>query len=96
MMAPDAPTVIVIDDDAGVRSSIQGLLKSAGLQSQAFESSEEFLRSNRSDGPTCLVLDVRLPGLTASACRETWITRVFAFPPSSSQVTEIFRPRSRR
>lgn len=63
MMAPDAPTVIVIDDDAGVRSSIQGLLKSAGLQSQAFESSEEFLRSNRSDGPTCLVLDVRLPGV---------------------------------
>src|SRR6202023_2829160 len=63
MTAADAPTVFVIDDDAGVRASIQGLLKSAGLRCESFESAEEFLRRNRPDGPSCLVLDVSLPGV---------------------------------
>jgi FixJ family two-component response regulator len=55
--------VFVIDDDAGVRASIQGLLKSVGLRSEAFGTTQEFLRSKRPDGPSCLVLDVRLPGI---------------------------------
>jgi FixJ family two-component response regulator len=58
-----APTVFVIDDDAGMRASIQGLLKSAGLRSESFGTAEEFLRSKRPDGPSCLVLDVSLPGV---------------------------------
>jgi FixJ family two-component response regulator len=58
-----APTVFVIDDDAGVRSAVQGLLKSVGLRSESFGTAKEFLRSNRTDGPNCLVLDVRLPGI---------------------------------
>ena len=56
-------TVFVIDDDAEVRMSIQGLLKSAGLHSEAFGTAEEFLESSGSDGPSCLVLDVSLPGV---------------------------------
>jgi FixJ family two-component response regulator len=63
MTPPGAPTVFVIDDDAGVRASIQGLLKSVGLRSESFGRAQEFLRSNRPDGPSCLVLDVRLPGV---------------------------------
>jgi FixJ family two-component response regulator len=63
MMREGAPTVFVIDDDAGVRASIQGLLKSAGLRSESFETAEGFLRSKRPDGPSCLVLDVSLPGI---------------------------------
>src|SRR6202047_2966407 len=63
MTPADAPTVFVIDDDAGVRASIQGLLKSANLRCESFESAEEFLRRNRPDGPSCLVLDVSLPGV---------------------------------
>jgi FixJ family two-component response regulator len=55
--------VFVIDDDAGVRASIQGLLKSVGLRSETFGSPQEFLGSKRQDGPNCLVLDVRLPGV---------------------------------
>jgi len=55
--------VFVIDDDAGVRASIQGLLKSVGLRSETFGTAQEFLRSKRQDGPSCLVLDVRLPGV---------------------------------
>jgi FixJ family two-component response regulator len=58
-----APTVFVIDDDPLVRAAIQGLLKSVGLRSETFASPQEFLRSKRPDGPSCLVLDVRLPGV---------------------------------
>ena len=58
-----APTVFVIDDDALVRAAIQGMLKSVGLSSETFASPQEFLRSKRPDGPSCLVLDVRLPGV---------------------------------
>jgi len=58
-----APIVFVIDDDAGVRASIQDLLESVGLRSESFGTAEEFLRSKRPDAPSCLVLDIRLPGV---------------------------------
>src|SRR3981081_4740125 len=58
-----SPMVYVIDDDAAVRAAIQGLLKSVGLRSESFGTAQEFLRSKRPDGPSCLVLDVRLPGI---------------------------------
>ena len=63
MTAKDAATVFVIDDDFSVRRSIQGLLKSVGLNSESFGSAQEFLTRRLGDGPSCLVLDVRLPGL---------------------------------
>jgi len=63
MNRSDTPTVFVVDDDPSVRASIQGLLKSASLPSTSFETAEEFLRSKRPDGPSCLVLDVSLPGV---------------------------------
>ncbi len=63
MTPGDAPTVFVVDDDALVRASIQGLLKSAGLRCEAFETAEEFLHAKRADVPGCLVLDVSLPGI---------------------------------
>jgi FixJ family two-component response regulator len=62
MTAADPPTVFVVDDDAGVRASIQGLLKSARLRCTSFGTAEEFLRNKPPDGPSCLVLDVSLPG----------------------------------
>jgi FixJ family two-component response regulator len=57
------PTVFVIDDDDLVRSAIQGLLKSVGLRAETFGTTQQFLSSNRPGGPSCLVLDVRLPGV---------------------------------
>jgi FixJ family two-component response regulator len=56
--------VFVIDDDPDVRASIQGLLKSAGLRSECFETAEEFLEKEPSDGPGCLILDLSLPGIS--------------------------------
>ena len=55
-------TVLVIDDDPNVRASIGRLLRSLGIEVQLFGSIAEFLQSNPPNGPTCLVLDVRLPG----------------------------------
>jgi FixJ family two-component response regulator len=63
MTRSGAPTVFVVDDDAGMRASIEGLLKSAGLRSESFGTAEEFLDSKRPDVPSCLVLDVSLPGI---------------------------------
>ncbi len=60
---PDAnPTVLVIDDDPDLRASVGRLLRSLGLDAQLFASISDFLKSDPPDGPTCLVLDVRLPG----------------------------------
>src|ERR1700674_3481672 len=56
------PTVLVIDDDSDLRASVARLLRSLGLDAQLFASISEFLGSDPPDGPTCLVLDVRLPG----------------------------------
>ena len=63
MTPADVPTVFVIDDDALVRAAIHGMLKSVGLHSVTFGAPEEFLHSKRPNGPSCLVLDVRLPGV---------------------------------
>ena len=60
---PDAnSTVFVIDDDPDVRASVGRLLRSLGLEAQLFASVSDFLKSGPPDGPSCLVLDVRLPG----------------------------------
>ena len=64
MASTDIPTVFVIDDDAHVRASIQGLLKTAGLRSEGFETAEQFLQRKLSDSPSCLILDVSLPGIS--------------------------------
>lgn len=64
MTVADIPTVFVIDDDAGIRASIKALLKSVGLRSECFETAEQFLQRKRSDGPSCLILDVSLPGIS--------------------------------
>jgi FixJ family two-component response regulator len=64
MISASTSMVFIIDDDAAVRASIQGLLKSVGLSSESFATPREFLRSKCSDGPSCLVLDVRLPGVS--------------------------------
>jgi FixJ family two-component response regulator len=64
MSAQDVPTVFIVDDDADVRESIQELLESVGLHSQSFGTAQEFLAVERGNGPSCLILDVRLPGIS--------------------------------
>ena len=64
MNSKDTPTVFIVDDDSDVRESLRELLESVGLFSQSFGTAQEFLSSPRNDGPSCLILDVRLPGIS--------------------------------
>ena len=63
MKQPDS-IVFVVDDDSSVREAIESLIQSVGLRVETFETAQEFLRSKRPDVPGCVVLDVRLPGLS--------------------------------
>jgi FixJ family two-component response regulator len=58
------PVVYVVDDDEGIRTSLESLIRSVGLSVQTFESAQDFLGAKRTTAPGCLVLDVRLPGLS--------------------------------
>ena len=58
------PIVFVVDDDAAVRDAIKDLLESVGMRVETFGSGAEFLAKNPTDGPCCLILDVRLPGMS--------------------------------
>jgi FixJ family two-component response regulator len=61
-MTEPEPSVVIVDDDPDIRAALRSLLQSVGLQARAFASVPEFLKSGRPEAPTCLVLDVRLPG----------------------------------
>jgi FixJ family two-component response regulator len=64
MTFSDQPTVLIIDDDSRMRAAMQRLLKTVGLHSESFATPEDFLQHKLPDGPSCLVLDVRLPGMS--------------------------------
>jgi RNA polymerase sigma factor (sigma-70 family) len=61
-MNESRPTICVVDDDVSVRESLANLLESVGFDTQLFSSTEQFRHASRPDGPSCLVLDIRLPG----------------------------------
>ena len=63
-MTEMAGVVFVVDDDASMRESLKNLTRSVGLRVEAFASAQEFLRAKRSNEPGCLVLDVRMPGVS--------------------------------
>ena len=63
-MSVEGPIVFIVDDDQSMRDALTRLLGTVGLRAQAFETPQEFLNTKRPDTPSCLVLDVRLPGLS--------------------------------
>ena len=63
-MNPEEPIVFAVDDDASMREALSRLFRSTGMRAQIFASAEDFLAIKRPDAPACLVLDVRLPGLS--------------------------------
>jgi RNA polymerase sigma factor (sigma-70 family) len=75
-----APLVFVIDDDPSVRSSLKFLLSTVGLQAETFESADSFLRRKPADIASCLVLDVRLPGLSGLDFQRELATRNICIP----------------
>lgn len=69
-MSENKGTVFVIDDDASMRRSLESLLRSVGHDVRLFSSAPEFMRAARPDAPGCLVLDVRLPGMSGLAFQQ--------------------------
>ena len=65
------PVVFIVDDDASVRKGLERLVRSVGLRGKTFASAPEFLQGVASDGPSCLVLDVRMPGVSGLVLQET-------------------------
>lgn len=63
-MTNPRPVVYIVDDEPGVRNSLSSLVRSAGLEVRTFASGAEFLASSREDAPECLVVDVRMPGMS--------------------------------
>jgi FixJ family two-component response regulator len=63
-MTEAKPMVFVVDDDASVREALKSLIRSVGLPVELFDSAQEFLQRKRPDGPSCLIVDVRLPGIS--------------------------------
>src|SRR5260370_31351606 len=64
MSSSGSATVFVIDDDPEMRAAMQRLLKTVGLHAEAFASAKDFLQRNLPEGPSCLILDIRLPGMS--------------------------------
>jgi FixJ family two-component response regulator len=61
---PSIPLISIVDDDDALRNSLENLIRSAGLRAQGFSSAEAFLSSNQAHETCCLVLDVRMPGMS--------------------------------
>jgi FixJ family two-component response regulator len=79
-MNESPPIVFVVDDEPAICLSLKRLVKSVGLEAQTFTSAREFLRSQRPDGPGCLVLDVRLPGLSGLDLQQELLDRKIDLP----------------
>ena len=75
-----SPVVFVVDDDPSVRSSLKFLLSTVGLHVESFDSADTFLRNNPPEGPSCLVLDVRLPGLSGLDFQRELAARKISIP----------------
>jgi FixJ family two-component response regulator len=77
---PDTSRISIVDDDASVREAIRGLLRSAGFDAEVFASAEEFLTSGRLSRTSCLVLDVRMPGMSGIELQERLIASGHVVP----------------
>jgi FixJ family two-component response regulator len=80
MMADATPTVFIVDNDTPLRASLRFLFDSAAIASEAFESAEAFLRAYDDDRPGCLILDVRLPGMSGVMLQQVLHDRCCRLP----------------
>ena len=79
-MSEDTAVVFVVDDDESMRRSLATLLRSVGLDARVFSTPQEFMEAKRPDAPGCLVLDVRLPGMSGLAFQEQLAKQGIALP----------------
>ena len=79
-MSEERAVVFVVDDDPSMQRSLDTLLRSVGLQVRLFSSAQEFMRAERPDAPGCLVLDVRLPGMSGLTFQQELAKAGIALP----------------
>jgi RNA polymerase sigma factor (sigma-70 family) len=79
-MVEQQPTVFVVDDDESVRRSLERLVRSVGLNVETFATAREFLSADRPNWPACLVLDVRMPGMSGLDLQEELIAAGYSMP----------------
>jgi FixJ family two-component response regulator len=79
-MSDDKAIVFVIDDDPSMRRALESLLGSVGLSARLFSSAPEFMRAVRNDAPGCIVLDVRLPGVSGLVFQQELVKAGVALP----------------
>ena len=79
-MSGSGSVVFVVDDDASVRAALDSLFRSVGLVVRSFGSAQEFLSEPQADGPACLVLDVRMPGMSGLDLQRQLTKRDTALP----------------
>jgi FixJ family two-component response regulator len=75
-----APMIVIIDDDKAVRDALQRMLRSHGFAATVFDSAENFLTEARPDHAACLIVDVRMPGMTGIALHDHLRSRGFRLP----------------
>lgn len=80
VMAEDRAAVVVVDDDASMRGALRNLISSVGLDVSVFASPQEFLQAKHADAPGCLVLDVRMPGMSGLAFQQELAKMGVALP----------------
>ena len=80
LMSEEKAVVFIVDDDASMRSSLESLLRSVGHDVRLFSSAPEFMRAERPDAPGCLILDVRLPGMSGLAFQQELANAGIALP----------------
>lgn len=79
-MTPPVPLIAIVDDDAGVRGSVDSLLRSAGMTGIGFAAAEDLLASNRLDDVACIVTDLHMPGMTGIELQAELTRRACAQP----------------
>jgi FixJ family two-component response regulator len=77
---PSSATVIIVDDDAGIRASLDSLFRSVGLETRLFSSPAELLGGSLPGGPGCIVLDVRLPGVSGLDLQSQLVRQGISYP----------------
>ena len=79
-MSDERPAVFIVDDDVSIREALRNLFRSVGLKVETFGTAQEFLSTRRGDAPGCLVLDVRLPGLSGLDLQRTLADAAIEIP----------------